>query len=390
MTIDEEVNYELNDGAVADLTMEELDRVNRTCVKTRKKGLLRFYLRNWRMRKNGIVTVVLVMVVGLFVGLRVSHAQQQKKSPVQGSPLIWKIDSILDWYVSHITQYYNLNEAQENYTRKLLTVRVKKFLKDYETDVRSLAAEMLDYQFKRELPPPEIAQDWANRGLPLYQAIREEIINGNMTWRQILTEEQKAKHDKDLELMKKQFGSFEKRLNRWKNGEVRPSDFGLTRISERPVIRKSEDAWIHYVQRFIRIYKLDTSQSEVAYSIYREMQKRAADYRNEHKDEFASLDKKLKERYAAKPKAEPEQIRAKQKAIQELNKRRLALEKPISKDMFNELKAKLEKIPTAEQRRDREEIVAKLRERYKKAQAATQPATGTQPASKQQTTQTAK
>ena len=105
------------------------------------------------MPKVRIIASFLVIIFGPYTGSTFAQAQQDQIA-ISGSPLFWNIDKVLDLYVGHVTRYYNLNDAQEIYTRKLLTSKVKRFLKDYEKDVRSLAGEMLDYQFKRELPPP--------------------------------------------------------------------------------------------------------------------------------------------------------------------------------------------------------------------------------------------
>ncbi|UCD28456.1 MAG: hypothetical protein JSV03_15450, partial [Planctomycetota bacterium] len=227
------------------------------------------------MRKVSTIASLAILTIGLQAGTTLAQ-DQQNTSAMSGSPLFWNVDKVLDLYVSHVTRYYDLDEDQEIYTKALLTRRVKAFLKDYEKDVRSLAGDMIEYQFKRELPPPEIAREWARNGKPLYQAIKEEIINGNMQWRRILRDDQLQKHDRDLELMKKQFKAFEERLDRWEKGDVRLSDFGYKTIGPRPPsIKKHDDAWTYYVRSFIRLYNLDAGQSQSAYSALREMRNRA-------------------------------------------------------------------------------------------------------------------
>ena len=95
---------------------------------------------------------------------------------------------------------------------------------------------------KKEMPPKEIAMDMAKRAKPLIAAIRQEIVNGNKEWRKVLTEEQREQHNRDLDLMKRQFESIEGKIERMSKGDVRPSDFGA-RVSKRPLgVRRPEDA----------------------------------------------------------------------------------------------------------------------------------------------------
>ncbi|MHC4444511.1 MAG: hypothetical protein ACYTF1_02030 [Planctomycetota bacterium] len=332
------------------------------------------------MHKVRFIATIMILACGSYNGAALAQSQREP-APTSGSPLFWNIDKVLDWYVGHVTRHYDLTETQEQYTRGLLTNKVKSFLKDYEKDVRSLTGEILDYTFKREIPPPEIAMEWAKQGGPLFQAIKKEIIDGNMLWRKILNDEQLRKHDRDLELMNKQFKAFEERLKGWEKGEVLESDFtGKKKIGPKPRVKNHEDAWTYYVRSFIRLYNLDPGQSQSAYSALRGMRNRARDYRKAKKEEFATIKARLDELYKNEPSSDADQLQAYQNEIRKLIKRRIDLERPLSEQMFPELKAKLNKIPTAEQKRVRKQLMAKLRTRYSKKDASTKPAATSQPA----------
>ena len=108
-----------------------------------------------------------------------TRAPASKKNPYAGSPLTWGVEPIIDNYVSQMTRYYNLTPDQEEYTRQLLTQRVKRFLNDYEKDVRTLFAEYWYLQLRGEAPSIEEAKDLARRGGPLVAAIKKEILDGN-------------------------------------------------------------------------------------------------------------------------------------------------------------------------------------------------------------------
>ena len=82
----------------------------------------------------------------------------QEQPALKGqNPLTWDAESVIEIWIRGMTRQYQLDEKQEKFTRRLLTQRVKKFLKEYERETRSLLAEYWDYQMTREMPPPEAA-----------------------------------------------------------------------------------------------------------------------------------------------------------------------------------------------------------------------------------------
>src|ERR1700704_3955132 len=62
------------------------------------------------------------------------------------SPGLWNTDFMMDAAVRQLTKRYDLNKEQESYTRKLLTSRVRAFLKDHESELRSLLTEAIELQ----------------------------------------------------------------------------------------------------------------------------------------------------------------------------------------------------------------------------------------------------
>lgn len=336
------------------------------------------------MRKLKRIFVGLIAVVACTAA---GFAQQQQpaqapkpaqKNPYMGSPFTWNIDEILDDYISRIGSYYNLSQAQEEATRKLMTQRVKRFLGEYERDIRAMYAEMLEYQFSRQVPPTEIAREWAKRGQPLVAAIKAEIMDGTMTWRNILNDDQKVKHDKDLDALEREFKFYEERFDRWSRGDVRDTDFGPGRLSNSPArIRKAEDAWEAYVRTFKANYNLNPAQRETADSILRELREEAAKYREAKRDEFAELESSFAAVTRSEPAKSREEIEKRSAEIRKLNEKQKQIEHPISVDMFKRLKERLESIPTADQRKTHDEHLARLEQRVQTLRRAAQ----TRPAS---------
>jgi len=311
--------------------------------------------------------------------------QSGNAPPADNNPMGWQVDSLMKHAVNQIARQYNLDEKQQEYTQKLMTRRVKGFLQHNERDLRILFSEWWDYQLGGQTPPPEAAKDFARRAAPLFAAMHQEIIDGNMKWREVLNEEQRKRHDQDLQGIDKAFEQYDKQFQRWAKGEFQPGDFG-SRVSSQPrPIMKSEDAWQYYVRHFIQDYRLDEGQQQTAYSALRRMREEAAAYREARKQEFAELESKYNELAEAAPKTDPEELEKAKRARKELDERRERLEREITTSMFERLKKELDGIPRDDQRKAFERRVANLKEVEKKARAAyvarTQPAAASQPES---------
>ena len=347
------------------------------------------------MKKRIILVTVLVCVAVL---MGTGYAQQPAEQPpnpnlkqaTAGSPLVWDVDLILRPYVKALTRYYNLNEDQEKYTQLLLTQRVKRFLSDHERDTRSLFGEYWDYQKNGQLPPPEAAKEFAQRAQPLMAAMYKEIVDGNMKWREILNDEQKKQHDKDLGGIDKTFKELDEKLTRWSKGDVQPTDMPST-VGEQPrAIMKPEDAWQYYVRMFIVDYRLDEAQQAASWSVLEDLRKEASAYRLAHKDAFTELEAKYLELAQADPKTDPKELEKVRSKREALDKKREQLEGSISVGMFNRLKQKLSVIPRSDQREAYEKQKVQLDKVAKQARAeleariASQPAS--QPAASQPTT----
>jgi hypothetical protein len=308
-----------------------------------------------------VITLTVVLVLQAATARAQNTSDSAKKNVFAGSPLTWSVDPILDRYVSTLARTYNLNKDQEEYTRQLLNQRVKRFLGEYEGDVRSLFTEYLYLQSSGELPTQDVAQDLAKRGGPLIAAIRKEIFDGNMKWREILDEKQRQMHDRDLQQMTQQFDQLQQTMDNWRNRKVSPTDLGRRAIAPPISIRRPEDAWEMRVNSFISEYRLDAGQQETARSIMRELREEAGRYREKRQEDFAAIDKKIKEITESGPKTDPEEQKKAQETVSKLIEQKVQLEQPIREDLWRQLMARLERIPTEDQRRVRNERMAKIR-----------------------------
>jgi len=323
---------------------------------------------------------------------------------------LWNIEEMIERAVRQTAIRYNLRPEQEEFTRKLMASRIRAFLDKYEDEIRSLFTEAIKYQMSGETPSPETVKAWAERVNPMFEEAKRQIIEANEEFRQILSDEQKKIHDIDLKVMKRNFEVTEKRLSRWSAGGYDPNVDRIVPGSRGPrngprapkgqnakgprkhpkivgprpgSVEHTIDYWDMYVRRFIERYQLDAAQREKAMAILDESKKRAREYSVSHKEDIEKLRAKLRELWG-KPKMRQERL-AVRKQLQELNK-------PV-RDIFAEMRRRLEQIPTDAQRKSyqqrRQEWRRKMLARRKARAAATQPvATATQRA-KGSTTQPA-
>lgn len=332
-------------------------------------------------RRNLTIKTILVVSCIALPGL----AQNRPGNVFSGSPLGWDIDPIMELYVSSISRHYNLDESQRRYTQALLTRRVKGFLQDYEKDVRDVMAEFMNYQIGQRIPPPEVAKEFAQRAEPLIEAMKHEIYEGNRIWRQVLNEQQKQIHDRDLKQMDQFFENINKQLDNWSQGKVEPlNQTGRPTVS-RPQMLNPEDAWDYYVNSFVYRYGLDQGQRETAFSILRELKDEARRLRETRAPDFERIENQRKELNEQLTKQDSANlVEQYQKKMLELNADKQKLEVPI-RGLFDKLKARLETIPNADQRRAYNMRMADLKKFVEERRSSeTQPAAETQPASETQ------
>jgi predicted transcriptional regulator len=106
---------------------------------------------------------------------------------------------------------------------------------------------------------------------------------------------------------------------------------------------QAETEWEAYTRKFIERYGLTDEQAEQAWRICRACQDSARDYARRHEQPLAQLREQL-----AREAAEPDDGRRAQAA---LDARLLSIAKRVQDIFDNQLKPRLEKLPTREQRR---------------------------------------
>lgn len=265
---------------------------------------------------------------------------------------LWNVDAMMNTAVKNISRRYNLDEKQEAYTQALMTRGVRDFLDKHEDDLRELIKEMLLEQGTNGDISPEMAKKWGDMALPMFYDAKESILKNNLEWREILNEDQRKIHDLDLRLMQGNFKVFEDRFKRWQDGNYAKGEMPIggnaqsvkpVTPTDRPQIVRQmlPDTWELYVRSFIAKYGLDESQSRAAMSILSDCRNRAKQHIEAHQGDKEKADAEFAEARAEKP-INRERLKVASDMLKEINT-------PIAA-MFNELKTRLDKLPTPAQR----------------------------------------
>lgn len=275
----------------------------------------------------------------------------------------WNVEAMVKQAAKNIGDRYNLNGNQRAETETMLVEEVGQFL-DTHPEVWPLIRDLTRLQIEGKAPEGEVAKRLGEAAQPLLDEMKNAIVNGNMRWRSILTDEQKRMHDYDLKDIDRQFEKMNSNFSEMAEGKAdkvklfpevtvdpdQPSTPPRPKTDFQPepapkTDEPQEDWWDGYVKNFISKYELDDGQSDAAWSILRECKERAKSYKNSKSAEFAKADERLKE--ARDPKLPPEVQRVK---IRLWKQDDVALKKPIL-DLFQELKDRLEAIPRDAQRK---------------------------------------
>ncbi|MCK4624660.1 MAG: hypothetical protein KAV00_05060 [Phycisphaerae bacterium] len=276
-------------------------------------------------------------------------AQKAKKDVHQW----WNVDGMIRQAADNVARRYNLDKQQTEFTRKMMYERVTQFLEENEEAIWPLVRELARHQITGEAPDAAAARRIAEAALPLVEKAEDAIYKSNDEWGEILSPEQKKLHEYDLNAMKGQFIQINNNFGNWKKGNTvpnpmfprhKPTPDEPTRPSRPKLVyqpTQPEGKWDKYVREFIQKYQLDPGQKGSAESILREMKQTAASYRSSKAKEFESVKKRFNQAVAAgdlKKRAKAERDEA-------------ALNRPLKKKMFNELKTRLNKIPTPAQKK---------------------------------------
>ncbi len=288
----------------------------------------------------------------------VAWAQTSKdiNNNIDRAKSLWDPQVMMKEACDGIAKHYKLDAKQSDFTCKLLTKRVTRFLEKHDKQLWPLLWELTEQQMAGKEPQKDAAQRIASKGYPIFEDARAEIMSAQDEFRKILNEEQKKIHDRDLKGLRGQFRSIDRRLKNWREGKAGgrpPMRIGLgppgTKVrplggGRRPASRNTpESRWEKYVRAFVFNYRLHETQKVSAMAIFQDLKDQAGQYRKSHHKELVEAEALVREAQLAKPFDKND--------LQQAKRIRYLLNKPFE-DWFNELKSRLDQIPTEKQRAD--------------------------------------
>lgn len=302
---------------------------------------------------------------------------------------------------------YGLDDYQREEMRQLLHEHVPKFLRKHQSELQDLWAEWMEAQAAREPPDPEDAARWAERLLPIVKGLEGMIDDVSGGMREFLDDEQQVMLDGYLAAINIGTKTMSNRLRVFEDGgfdpeihwpgykQVRHMEIEQTRQLQQKIeksrqlamqqsrgerrlgvpepvqsdeatlvaqvtpetsaskAKQTNDEWARYVEWFIRRYRLNDEQKQKAEQFLKQQ--------NERRDKHLLARVEEMERVAAMfDNAQTDKERAlAESSFQRLNQ-------PLER-MFDELKRKLDTLPTRAQRRAAAEADRKARERSRSA-----------------------
>jgi hypothetical protein len=258
----------------------------------------------------------------------------------------WQIQQRMDFLLETIRGRYDLTDAQYNDVRARFQGMIGELAWKHGGTIFRQTREAVQTRLDgRPFTPEQIAR-WTRESEPLFAMMRERVDGHIEDLAKSFTPQQSATLERDLASYRRRITLFEEMRGRWAQGQWRPEDWGLhadplhepilqrradllakadaAREIGRGVFDYAEDSWSRYVREFIRRYQLNDAQAEAAWSILRELTRRAEDYRRRYELTLAEIP---------------------------ANQRATATAYAPLRAMFAELQRRLEPIPTQAQRR---------------------------------------
>jgi len=327
-------------------------------------------------RASWVACLTTVLVGALLVGDVQGRVQPDEASLKKFSK---ELDRTIDRYVRWLTRMYKLDDQQQQRVRHRLQELKQRHMQygpEVAEQMRRLREEVRFYveqARKGKRIDTEKVRDLQRRLVAL-------VEKAPLNWMNVIKEVESMLPKEQVEQGRKRRREFQERLREWRKRQDRlrpppipmPTDAlkpylePITPYERRltgseasqgtragaqarkpsgqvapPVARRPKaeaprivapmplDEWTRYVQEFIKKYKLDTKQQRQAWQILEELKKRAEEYRLSHKPDYDAA-KRISD---AKLRSEEIEL----------------LDKPI-REMFEELKRRLDRIPTAAQR----------------------------------------
>ena len=290
--------------------------------------------------------------------------------PTEGFwPTRTMMDRVIDRITEQMTEHYNLDEYQLERTRTLFKERFPGFLNANRAEIQTLLNQYFEAILDTEPPAVDDVAVWAQRVQPLladFDVVVDEVT-GDM--REYLNDDQVVMLDAEMAAFDAGMTMAQNKLGVWSEGGYDPetewihppedrhgedaegevvteeTPVGDASASETGAAEKEEvpkDEWTVYTEEFIARYQLHSEQKQKALAFLRQQQERRDKYLRNNVSDMARVTKMLTE---AKTEEDREKALV---AYQRLNE-------PIDA-LFEQLKERLETLPTRAQRKAAAEV----------------------------------
>jgi hypothetical protein len=240
-------------------------------------------------------------------------AEQLVDRVVQIPP--WQVMDRFHLAMDIIAERYELDEKQKARIGQRALWRSAHFAVNHAPAMLQLAEQILGARLEgRPFTQEEVAR-WSQLMEPLLREGQTEFARFCRDVEPLLEERQRELLARDHAADDRRTEQILAKLNDWKRGQWRPEDWGLQddplhrgwspqiqsevdsmpnergrpRIDETQCAPTNEDAWGLYVRRFIRVYRLDQEQQNLAWAVLHDVRSRAAAHRAAAEQERGGL-----------------------------------------------------------------------------------------------------
>ncbi len=276
----------------------------------------------------------------------------------------WRQQERMNVFTSALQQRYQLSEHQKQLVGRGFEAETWKLTTAHFRRMAPIAMEALGTRAAGKPFTAEQVARWSQNLRPVLDDGRAAIERVAQRLSDTMSPEQRKLLTRDVEAFVRRHQDVQKAVERWARGEWDPTQWGLdndpahaalvaekrAKDAAREALRQrppaetgaaaarpdDESTWERYVREFCAANGLDAVQTKSARAILADLVARAKDLRRARAEQIAALERSL----AAE--TDPSRRQARQTELSEL----LA---PIS-EMFDELKARLDDLLTAEQR----------------------------------------
>ena len=194
----------------------------------------------------------------------------------------WDLPGRFDALVHVLSERYALTEPQQQLLSELIARGGSAIIAHHGGRLLQIGLEArLSLAAGESFTPEQVAR-WCGELQPVLDEARRQLDDGTRELMQALDPAQRATLETDLGVVHQRLDGLPEVARGWADGGWQPADWGFAGAvppagepASRPSVAEDGDAWASYVREFIRRYQLDDAQQVRAWIVYRELKWRA-------------------------------------------------------------------------------------------------------------------